>query len=77
MSQITLAADSNSNVLEMNVSFVEPTGSDTFVTAKAGEVSLVCRISNEFSPSLGDRILVKPDVNKLHFFSADHGTRFE
>ena len=71
---ITLATENGNNVLEMTVSFVEPTGSDTFVTAKAGEVSLVCRISNEFSPVLGERIFVKPDINKLHFFSAEHGT---
>ena len=66
-----LAADE----ISLTVNFVEPTGSDTFVSAQCDSVSLISRVKNDIKPLVGESISLKLNVAKLHFFSPDTGQR--
>lgn len=65
----------NGTTISMPVSFVEPTGSDTFITTQDGPVALVSRISNENRPGTGDNVTLQFNMEKLHFFSIEEQTR--
>ena len=56
---------------------VEPTGADTQVFARVGEqpLSAVFRERHRFAP--GDRIWLRPEPGKAHWFDADNGRRIE
>ena len=56
---------------------VEPTGADTQVFARVGEqpLSAVFRERHTFAP--GDRIWLRPEPGKAHWFDADSGRRIE
>jgi multiple sugar transport system ATP-binding protein len=56
---------------------VEPTGADTQVFARIGEqpLSAVFRERHTFAP--GDRIWLRPEPGKAHWFDADNGRRIE
>ena len=68
------AADA-SNVLAMDVGFIEPTGSDTFVTGQHRDMVLVARVANDLEVALGDTVNFKFDMEKSHFFSTEDGSR--
>jgi multiple sugar transport system ATP-binding protein len=56
---------------------VEPTGADTQVFARVGEqpLSAVFRERHQFAP--GDRIWLRPEPGKAHWFDVDSGRRIE
>jgi len=54
---ITLANAGNTSTaatVSLPVTFIEPTGSDTFITAQQGPVTLVSRVSNAVKPKTGE-----------------------
>ncbi len=72
----TLGQESlDENELPLTVQFVEPTGSDNFISAGDKALSFVSRAKNNVRPSVGDAARLKLDMNRLHFFSPSDGKR--
>ena len=61
--------------VEVRVAVVEPTGSETLVYARAGEIDVVAlfRERHDFRP--GDSIRIRPKAGHIHIFDAATGTR--
>jgi multiple sugar transport system ATP-binding protein len=60
---------------EVRIAVVEPTGSETLVYARAGEIDLVAlfRDRHDFRP--GDHIRIRPKPGHVHVFDAASGMR--
>jgi multiple sugar transport system ATP-binding protein len=59
--------------LETTVEIVEPLGSEVFLHVRAEETPLVARVGSEHTPRVGDRIRLRMDSRKLHFFDSETG----
>ncbi len=59
----------------VEVSVVEPMGSETLVVTNAGGAVLVCLFRDRILPAPGDVIRVKPAMDVLHVFDAESGKR--
>ena len=57
--------------LSGKVRFVEPTGSDTFVTVQIGEENVVVRCAAHETAKVGASVGLEVDVAKAHLFSTD------
>jgi multiple sugar transport system ATP-binding protein len=63
------------NELPLTVQFVEPTGSDNFISAGNKTLTFVSRAKNDVRPVVGSSVRMKLDMNRLHFFSTSDGKR--
>ncbi|MBB3162955.1 sn-glycerol-3-phosphate ABC transporter ATP-binding protein UgpC [Rhizobium laguerreae] len=54
----------------VEVVLVEPTGAEIQVTTKFGEDHLVATVRERLDLRAGDRIVIAPDLSKLHLFDA-------
>jgi len=63
--------------IERTVELVEPTGSDTFVFTRDGEVSMTARVRNDSGIVAGERARLVLDMRKTHFFDPSDGRRIE
>ncbi|MGZ2425854.1 multiple sugar transport system ATP-binding protein [Rhizobium laguerreae] len=54
----------------IEVVLVEPTGAEIQVTTKFGEDHLVATVRERLDLRAGDRIVIAPDLSKLHLFDA-------
>ncbi|NEJ11230.1 TOBE domain-containing protein [Rhizobium leguminosarum] len=52
------------------VVLVEPTGAEIQVTAKFGADHLVATVRERLDLRAGDKIVITPDLSKLHLFDA-------
>jgi multiple sugar transport system ATP-binding protein len=60
--------------LEAVVDVVEPLGSEVFLHVRAADIPLVARVGgSEQPPRVGDRIRLRLDARKLHFFDSESG----
>jgi multiple sugar transport system ATP-binding protein len=57
------------------VILVEPMGSETQVTMKLGQTAVTGVFRERVALSPGERIHVRPDLDKIHLFAADSGQR--
>ena len=70
-----LALGSDDSGIAVEVSVVEPTGSETLVVGRTGgeEIHAVFHERHSFAP--GERIHVVPDLDRIHLFDRDSGAR--
>ena len=59
----------------VEVSVVEPMGSETQVVTKHGGVEIVCLFRDRILPKPGETIRIKPDSALVHLFDATSGVR--
>jgi multiple sugar transport system ATP-binding protein len=55
------------------VEMVEPLGNEVFLHVRAAEFPLVARVDVEHPPQAGERIRLRLDSRKLHFFDSETG----
>ncbi|MBX2837370.1 MAG: sn-glycerol-3-phosphate ABC transporter ATP-binding protein UgpC [Gammaproteobacteria bacterium] len=74
---ITLADPINgsNDTITLPITFVEPTGSDTFITVQEESMAFIARIPNNLKPQYGETISLELNPDKLHFFSIDSRQR--
>jgi len=53
------------------VRFIEPTGSDTYVTVRMGDDNVVVRCAAHVSVKLGEAVGLKANPSKVHLYAAD------
>ena len=58
-----------------SVALVEPTGSETQVTMRLGEGSLIGAFRERVTARPGDTLTVRPDTSLVHLFDAETGRR--
>ena len=63
------------DVLDGEVTLVEPLGSDTFVEVSQGGSAVTARVAPDLHPRPGDRLRVRLPRQKLHIFDAKTGKR--
>ena len=70
-----LALGSGASGIAVEVSVVEPTGSETLVVGRTGgeEIHVVFHERHSFAP--GERIRVVPDLDRIHLFAPEDGVR--
>ncbi|WP_137113678.1 sn-glycerol-3-phosphate ABC transporter ATP-binding protein UgpC [Mesorhizobium sp. GR13] len=61
--------------VEVRVAVVEPTGSETLVYTRAGEIDIVALFRERHDVRPGDRIRIRPKAGHIHIFDAADGTR--
>jgi multiple sugar transport system ATP-binding protein len=61
--------------VEAKVHLVEPTGSETQVTARVGDTQFVCTFRERFTVKPGETVRILPDPAKVHLFDAETGNR--
>ena len=61
----------DSGGLECEVAVVEPTGSETLVLARVTGQAITAVFKDRLNVRPGDRIALKPDPSKLHFFDGE------
>ena len=66
-----------SSALNLTIELVEPTGSDTFIATRDGDVHFTARVENNLRARTGDQIALEFDMSKAHFFDTDSGVRVE
>ncbi|TDR87103.1 ABC transporter ATP-binding protein [Enterovirga rhinocerotis] len=59
----------------VEVVVVEPTGSETLLSVKAGSQDLLCVFRERVLPKPGETIHIRPDTNVLHLFDQTTGDR--
>jgi len=64
-----------SDGVPVEVSVVEPTGSETLLAVKAGGQELTCVFRDRILPKPGETIRIKPDPELVHYFDAESGQR--
>lgn len=69
--------DANSNLLKLTIELIEPTGSDTFIATRDGEVYFSARVENNLQAHSNEQILLEFDMSKAHFFDTNTGERVE
>ena len=70
-----LALGSGTSGIAVEVSVVEPTGSETLVVGRTGgeEIHIVFHERHSFAP--GEQIRVVPDLDRIHLFAPEDGVR--
>ncbi|MFM7171607.1 MAG: ABC transporter ATP-binding protein [Caldilinea sp.] len=63
------------DVLEGEVTLVEPLGSDTFVEVSHGSSAITARVTPDLHPRPGDHLRLRLPRQKLHIFDAKTGKR--
>jgi len=63
------------DVLDGEVTLVEPLGSDTFVEVSHGSSAITARVTPDLHPRPGDRLRLRLPRQKLHIFDAKTGKR--
>ncbi|MBC8130155.1 MAG: TOBE domain-containing protein, partial [Rhizobiaceae bacterium] len=61
--------------MPIEVLVVEPTGSETFVFAQAGDVPITCVFRERVTARPGEFIRVSPEPGRAHLFDAASGMR--
>ena len=61
--------------VEVRVAVVEPTGSETLVYARAGDIEIVALFRERHDVRPGDHIRIRPKRDHIHIFDAATGTR--
>ncbi len=61
--------------VEVRVAVVEPTGSETLVYARAGDIDIVALFRERHDVRPGDHIRIRPKRDHIHIFDAATGTR--
>jgi len=69
---LEIAAGSE-NSLESVVEVVEPLGSETYLYCRTGQGSMVTRLSNTRIPEVGERVFLRPKMEKAHLFDPVSG----
>ncbi|PWW00264.1 carbohydrate ABC transporter ATP-binding protein (CUT1 family) [Hoeflea marina] len=64
------------SALDIEVSLVEPLGSDTLVHFQLGGVACIGRVSPDLRPRPGDRLPLLPAAGKAHLFDQTTGEAF-
>jgi multiple sugar transport system ATP-binding protein len=59
----------------VEVSVVEPTGSETLLAVKAAGQELTCVFRERVLPKPGETIRIRPEVGFVHLFGRESGTR--
>jgi len=59
-------------MVQGTIDFVEALGSDTIIHIKVGDILLIAKVSDRYSASIGEKIKVALDLNKLHIFEKDN-----
>jgi multiple sugar transport system ATP-binding protein len=57
------------------VDVIEPTGAETQIFARVGNIPIVAVVRERIVAHPGDQLFFRPDLNKLHLFSADGNSR--
>ena len=72
-----LRLGSDRSGIPVEVSVVEPTGSETLVVGRAGgeEINAVFHERHSFAP--GERIVLVPDLDHVHLFARESGARLQ
>jgi multiple sugar transport system ATP-binding protein len=63
-------AQAGPNELPGTIVLLEPMGSDTFVEVRAGDQSIVARVSPSLSLSLGQSVALTLALDRVHLFDA-------
>jgi multiple sugar transport system ATP-binding protein len=61
--------------IPVTIQLVEPTGSETMVTARLGDATLVGAFRERVSAKVGDTLRIMPDPALAHLFSEETGMR--
>ena len=61
--------------MPVEVVVVEPTGSETLLSVRAGGQDLTCVFRDRVLPKPGTTITIRPDPSLVHFFDAESGER--
>lgn len=69
--------ETDSSILNLTIELIEPTGSDTFIATRDGDVYFTARVENNLRANTGDRITLDFDMSKAHFFDTNSGERVE
>jgi multiple sugar transport system ATP-binding protein len=64
-------AQAGPNELQGTIVLLEPMGSDTFVEVRAGDQSIVARVSPSLSLSLGQSVALTLALDRVHLFDAE------
>ena len=73
-SDIALEAAPSGGELSGVVEFVEPMGSETFLTLRIGSYAAVVRASGRRAVAIGERVSLQPDAGFLYAFDPQTGT---
>jgi multiple sugar transport system ATP-binding protein len=63
------------NGVPVTIQLVEPTGSETMVTARLGDATLVGAFRERISAKVGDTLRIMPDPALAHLFNEETGMR--
>jgi multiple sugar transport system ATP-binding protein len=63
--------------LEATIELVEAIGNEAYLHARCGSWPVVARTAPSNLPNIGDRIRLRPDPQRMHFFDAADGRRVE
>ena len=63
----------NCIVLEFNVDLAEPMGSEIYLYASIAEASIIAKIPPNIFPKADDKIELRLDADRLHFFDKESG----
>jgi len=63
------------DTLAVTVDVIEPTGAETQIFAHFGATPIVAVVRERITTNPGDRLFLRPDMEKLHLFSADGNSR--
>jgi multiple sugar transport system ATP-binding protein len=65
------------NTLYAVVSVVEPMGNEVFLYLDVEGEELIARVGEQFTFSVGEKVRLKPNLEKSHFFDPETGERIE
>jgi len=68
-------SDVDATTFEIAASVVEPLGADTLVFFEISGLEMVARVPPEAARQTGDRIRLRPDLNRMHLFNPATGRR--
>ncbi len=71
------ASAEGSGSLNLTIELIEPTGSDTFIATRDGDVHFTARVENNLRARTGEQIVLQFDMSKAHFFDTNSGERVE
>ncbi|WP_088921926.1 ABC transporter ATP-binding protein [Granulosicoccus antarcticus] len=71
------AGETDFGTLDLTIELIEPTGSDTFIATRDGDVHFTARVENSLRARTGEQITLAFDMSKAHYFDTDSGERVQ
>jgi multiple sugar transport system ATP-binding protein len=72
---LSLSSAGSAASFPVTVDVIEPTGAETQIFARFGELPIVAVVRERIDTRPGDQLFVQPDLSKVHLFTADGSQR--